>query len=99
MEMTFEERCRISEASLPDADYRKMLEKLHREMLTALQDESARIDWLEEEAKSSRTGITASWMNRSDASPLHPGYRLMRFHKVFDAKPTLREAIDSAMLG
>ena len=34
--MTFEERCRLSEQSLPNAPYRDKLTALHNEMLKAL---------------------------------------------------------------
>lgn len=70
---------------------------ISREQFEELMRDSDRLSWLEIEAKSSRSGITASWMNRDDASPLNPGYRLMRYHKVFNAKATLRDAIDAAI--
>lgn len=56
-----------------------------------------RIDWLEDETAISRTGVTLSHRKHAeDGCVLEKGYRLMRYHKVFEARPDLRAAIDSA---
>lgn len=54
------------------------------------------IDWLQDEAKASRTGLTISYRARSE-DDCPRGYRLMRFHKIFDTYQTLRDAINNAM--
>lgn len=87
----------LGEALFESAKEIERLRLLVREIERELQSEEARINWLENEAKTSRTGITISWMSKKDAIPLNPGYRLMRFHKVFNAKPTLRDTIDDAI--
>lgn len=42
---TFEQRCLIAEQCLPDAPYRDMLKKLHTEMLEALAEQPAPVQW------------------------------------------------------
>lgn len=65
---------------------------------SALEKETERLNWLENEAKVSRTGITLGYVNHAeDGQVLDKGYRLMRFHEIFETRNTLRDAIDAAM--
>jgi hypothetical protein len=55
--------------------------------------DSDRLDWLERQAKDSYAGVTVKgWSGNAGNA-----YRLIKFHKIFPEKPTLREAIDAAM--
>lgn len=56
--------------------------------------DSKRLDFLEKEAKISKTGISIDWYPYTEPSG---GYRIMRYHKLYDRKATLRQAIDIAM--
>lgn len=71
--------------------------EISSELYDELLRDSERLSWLEETAKESYSGLTINFLKGRDAAPLAPGYRLMRFRKVFDTKPTLRAAIDNAM--
>ena len=56
------------------------------------------LDWLEQEAKDSRTGVSIVYKNQADdESGIKRGYRLMRYHQIFSAHSNLRAAIDAAM--
>jgi hypothetical protein len=56
-----------------------------------------RLDWLEGQAKSSRTGVSFDWAKHvQDGYVQEKGYRFMRFHHLGERKQTIREAIDSA---
>ncbi len=68
------------------------------EKYDALMADKERIDWLEDEAVISRTGVTLDHMKHAeDGCVLEKGYRLMRYHKIFEARTDLRLAIDTAM--
>lgn len=59
--------------------------------------DAERLDWLERESKASRTGVSIAYTDQTnDESLLKRGYRLMRYHQIFSAHSTLREAIDAA---
>ena len=63
-----------------------------------LNKDAARLDWMEGEAATSRTGVSIDYRKYvEDGCVLEKGYRLMRYHKIFEARPSLREAIDAAM--
>ena len=63
----------------------------------ALIADKERIDWLESEAAVSRTGVTVDYRKHvEDGCVLENGYRLMRYHKIFEARSSLRLAIDVA---
>ncbi len=63
----------------------------------ALIADKERIDWLESEAAVSRTGVTVDYRKHvEDGCVLEKGYRLMRYHKIFEARSSLRLAIDVA---
>jgi hypothetical protein len=72
------------------------IEALEKEV-DDLREDSERLDWLESEALNSMSGVSAKFMGKQDARPLKPGYRIYRYHKVYNAAPTLRAAIDEAM--
>ena len=78
--------------------YQSRIAELEAEV-ERLQSDEDRINWLEFEAQDSMSGISAKFMKKQDAHPLKPGYRIYRYHKVHNAAPTLREAIDEAMKG
>lgn len=60
--------------------------------------DAERLDWLEQESKASRTGVSIAYTDQTnDESLLKRGYRLMRYHQIFSAQSTLREAIDAAI--
>lgn len=66
----------------------------------ALMADKERIDWLEDEAAISRSGVTLNHMKHAeDGCVLEKGYRLMRYHCIFEARADLRAAIDTAMDG
>lgn len=63
-----------------------------------LMADKARIDWIENEALNSRTGVTVDYRKHvEDGCVLENGYRLMRYHKIFEARRSLRLAIDAAI--
>lgn len=49
------------------------------------------LDWLESQAKASRTGISFDWVPSVDGEP--SGFRFMRRHFIGDQAKTLRDAI------
>lgn len=67
--------------------------------LAAAQLDAARLDLLEEKAKS-HTGVSIDYAKYvEDGRVLEKGFRVMWFHNLGERKPTIREAIDSAMKG
>jgi hypothetical protein len=53
------------------------------------------LNWLEDQTKKSRTGISFDWVPRHEGEP--SGFRFMRKHFISDPKKTLRGAIELAM--
>lgn len=53
-----------------------------------------RLDWLEEQAKKSYTGISFDWIPAVEGE--RSGFRFMRKHFIGEQAKTLREAIDYA---
>lgn len=51
--------------------------------------------WLEEQAKASRTGISFDWVPSCEGEP--SGWRFMRRHFISDPHKSMRQAIISAM--
>jgi len=59
--------------------------------------DAERLDWLERQAKASRTGASFDWAKYAeDGYVQEKGYRFMRFHHIGERRATLREAIDHA---
>lgn len=55
------------------------------------------LDWLEREICDSYTGVTITRVDhREDGMIIERGFRLRRFHKGYEVKPTLRAAIAAA---
>lgn len=55
------------------------------------------LDWLEREVCDSYTGVTITRVDhREDGVVIERGFRLRRFHKDYEVKPTLRAAIAAA---
>ena len=55
------------------------------------------LDWLEGEVCDSYTGVTITRVDhREDGMIIERGFRLRRFHKDYEVKPTLRAAIAAA---
>ncbi|MGM0783845.1 MAG: hypothetical protein ACQEUM_07020 [Pseudomonadota bacterium] len=54
-----------------------------------------RLDWLEKQARKSRTGISFDWVPTCEGEP--SGFRFMRFHHVGTPAKTLRGAIDKEL--
>lgn len=55
------------------------------------------LDWLESEVCDSHTGVTINRIDhREDGMVIERGFRLRRFHKDYEVKPTLRAAIAAA---
>ena len=55
------------------------------------------LDWLEGEVRNSYTGVTITRIDhREDGMVIERGFRLRRFHKDYEVKPTLRAAIAAA---
>lgn len=52
------------------------------------------LDWLEDEARKSPTGISFDWIPSVDGEP--SGWRFMRRHFIGNAKKSLRSAIEVA---
>lgn len=61
--------------------------------------DEARLDWLEFQTKASpQTGTSFDWCKHvEDGRVLEHGYRFMRRFFLGERKPSIREAIDSAM--
>lgn len=55
-----------------------------------------RLNWLEEQAKKSPTGISFDWIPRVENEP--KGFRFMRRRFIGQPAETLREAIDRAAI-
>lgn len=70
-------------------------------IIAALQDkasllaDSTRLDWLEKQARASRTGISFDYVPSVDGEP--SGWRYMHRHFIGDPKKSLRRAIDFVM--
>lgn len=59
--------------------------------------DAARLDWLEEQAKQSPTGISFDYVRHAeDGQVLEKGWRFMRRHFLGERKSNLRAAIDAA---
>ena len=59
--------------------------------------DAARLDWLEEQAKQSPTGISFDYvLHAEDGQVLEKGWRFMRRHFLGERKSNLRAAIDAA---
>lgn len=55
------------------------------------------LDWLEGEVCNSHTGLTITRIDhREEGMVIERGFRLRRFHKDYEVKPTLRAAIAAA---
>lgn len=62
-----------------------------------LRKDAERIEWLEEQTKKSRTGISFNYHRHvEDGCVVEHGYRFMRRHFVSGFKDSLRKAIDDA---
>lgn len=57
--------------------------------------DSKRLDFLEQQARVSHTGISFDYAQSMDGE--NGGYRFMRYHKLHQRKPNIREAIDDAL--
>lgn len=53
------------------------------------------LNWLETQAKKSRTGVSLDWVPACYGDP--SGFRFMRMHFIGDPKKSLRGAIELAM--
>jgi len=58
-------------------------------------DDRARLNFLEAQAKKSRTGISIDWVPSVEGE--RSGFRFMRYHDVQAPHDSVRAAIDSAM--
>lgn len=59
-----------------------------------IERDSARLDFLEQQVRVSRTGVSFDYARHEDDE--HGGYRFMRYRKLHDRKKDLRAAIDEA---
>lgn len=59
-------------------------------------NDSERLDWLESQAKKSRTGISFDYVPSVEGEP--KGWRFMRRFFVSEQKRSIRDAIDAAFL-
>ena len=64
-------------------------------MREALARDAERLEWLEREARKSRTGISFDWVPTCEGEP--SGFRFMRRHFIGEPAKTLRDAIDRVM--
>lgn len=65
-----------------------------------LRKDAARLDWMENQARLSPTGISFDYVKHvEDGRVLNRGYRFMRRHFISGDKDTLRRAIDAVMEG
>lgn len=65
----------------------------------ALRKDAERLDWTQEQAKQSRSGVGFDWRpaHIEEGQVLEmKGWRFMRHHFLGDRKPNIREAIDHA---
>lgn len=65
------------------------------ELRRALAKDAERLDFIEQQIRKSRTGVSFDWVPSVDGDP--SGYRMMWRHKIHEQKKTLRAAIDEAM--
>ena len=71
-------------------------EELKQQTITYARDVEL-LDWLEGEVCDSYTGVTINHINHREAGMvIARGFRLRRFHKDYEVKPTLRAAIAAA---
>ena len=71
-------------------------EELKQQTITYARDVEL-LDWLEGEVCDSHTGVTINRINHREAGRvIERGFRLRRFHKDYEVKPTLRAAIAAA---
>ena len=71
-------------------------EELKQQHTTSVQDAEL-LDWLESEVCDSHTGVTINRIDhREEGMVIERGFRLRRFHKDYEVKPTLRAAIAAA---
>ena len=71
-------------------------EELKQQTITYARDVEL-LDWLEGEVCDSYTGVTINRINHREAGMvIARGFRLRRFHKDYEVKPTLRAAIAAA---
>lgn len=60
-------------------------------------EDAARMDWLEQQVRQSRTGVSFDYGRSVDGGLVtEKGYRFMKHHLLCDRMPTLRAAIDAA---
>ncbi|MGC3004073.1 hypothetical protein ACPF8X_38280 [Streptomyces sp. G35A] len=60
-------------------------------------EDAARMDWLEQQVRQSRTGVSFDYGRSVDGGLVtEKGYRFMKYHLLCDRMPTLRAAIDAA---
>lgn len=57
--------------------------------------DSKRLDFLEQQARASHTGIPFDYAQGNENG--QGGYRFMGYHKLHQRKPNIREAIDDAL--
>ena len=68
------------------------------ERIKGLEKDAARLDWLEQEVKSSRTGVSINYSKLTEEGyVVEQGYRVIRFHNAGEFHKTSRSAIDAAM--
>jgi hypothetical protein len=68
------------------------------ERIDELEKDAERLDFIEEKAKGSRTGVSFDWCKHvEDGYVTDHGYRMMRVHELGNRFKTLRESIDAAM--
>ncbi len=94
----------VETGSMPEADLLPFLRSLITgaasggEAQAEDAKDAARLDWLQEQASDSRTGISFDYTKYvEDGLVLEKGYRFMRRHQIGERHSTLREAIDAAM--
>lgn len=82
----------------PTGDYLAMLAAAPAAPGSGVEQDAARLDWLQEQACDSRTGISFDYEKYAEAGQvLEKGYRFMRRHYLGERQLTLRDAIDAAM--
>lgn len=70
----------------------------YQQRIAALEEDKRRLDWLEIQAKQSKTGISFDWCRYAEEGQvLEHGFRFMRRHFLGERKLTLRAAIDAAL--
>ena len=87
---------RMTWEGLPFSDALTAAPQARRERAVDALD-AARLDWLEEQAKQSPTGISFDYvLHAEDGQVLEKGWRFMRRHFLGERKSNLRAAIDAA---